>query len=47
MFFCLTPAREAAADARLRCLADLNSAGRGALLFDLRSMAAYRIPTAA
>jgi hypothetical protein len=40
-------AREAAADARLRCLVDLNSAGIRTLLTDLRAMVAYRLPTAA
>ena len=43
----LLMAREAAADARLRCLADLNSAGIRTLLTDLRAMVAYRLPTAA
>ena len=43
----LLMAREAAADARLRCLADLNAAGIRTLLTDLHAMDAYRLPTAA
>ena len=43
----LLMAREAAGDSRLRCVADLNSAGQRDLLRYLADLNAYRLPTAA